>query len=368
MRVYTDEGITGIGEVECNPWVVKALVEASGYHHADRSLAELLIGQNPAHPQAIWDRLYQQSILTARRGAGIGAIGAIDMALWDIYGKASSKPIWQLLGGAVHKTVVPYASLLPYGQTLANYRDNLIEKAKWACQAGFRAIKVEILIRGPHAQPGLNETDDAIVGLVAECRSAIGPATDLLLDVGYCWSDWKHALSVIRRIERYQPYFIETPLPPDDLKGYSRLCAAADVPIAAGELLTTRFEFEQWLEHDAVDIVQPDIGRVGGITEAMRVAQLARDRGKPVIPHCWKSAIGIAATVHVAVASPGCPMIEFLPAPVSNSVLRQCLVENELEPVNGIIELPTHPGLGVTLNHEAVRKYTVSQSPSLSYA
>lgn len=362
VRVYTEQGITGIGEVECNPWVIKALIEASGYHLADRSLAQLLIGQDPTQPAAVWERLYRQSILTGRRGAGICAIGAIDMALWDIYGKAMRKPVWQLLGGAVCESVMPYASLLPYGETLEQYRANLIGKVIWAREAGFRAIKAEILIHGPYAQPGLDESDDAIVSLAADFRDAAGPDVDLLIDVGYCWDDWKQALRVIQRLERLNPYLLETPLSPDDVQGYAQLCAASDIPIAAGELLSTRFEFEHWLEHDAIDVVQPDIGRVGGITEAMRVAALARDHGKPVVPHCWKSGIGIAATAHVAGAA-GCPMIEFLPAPVSNSRLRQSLLENDLTPVNGKIDLPTAPGLGIKLRWETVEGCAIAQAP-----
>lgn len=358
VQVHTDEAITGIGEVESNPWVIKAFIDSFGRHTMDHGLGQLLLGRDPTQPRAIWDYLYTKTLLAGRRGAGINAIGAIDMALWDICGKVAHAPIWKLLGGAQQLEITPYASLLPKGATLNSYADSLLEKVRWSVSQGFRAVKIEVMIKGPHAHPRLDEPDAAIVDLVAATRRAIGPGVALMVDVGYCWKDWKEALQVVRQMEKYDVFFVEAPLLPDDFEGLGRLRSACDVRIAAGELLSTRFEFD--LLMDNVDVVQPDVGRVGGITEVMRVVEKAAARGKIVVPHCWKSGIGIAATAQVAAASPSCPYFEFTPAAVSESAIRRDLVTENWNFQNGRFKLPQAPGLGVELNAGAMEKLVIS--------
>jgi L-alanine-DL-glutamate epimerase-like enolase superfamily enzyme len=357
VEVHTDEGITGIGEADANPWVIKAIIEAPGSHIMSLGLKELIVAQDPTQPAAIWDRLYKFTAMTGRRGAGICAIGALDMAVWDLYGKATERPIWQLLGGAQKEFVTPYASLLPSGTTLEDYRRSLLEKARWARDFGFRAAKMEICIKGPYAHNLLREGDDAIVELVGLCREAVGPEMTMMVDVAYAWSDWKEALRVARRIEPFDIFFLETPLPSDDLEGYARLADATSIRIAAGEWLATRFEFEELMDRGRIDVAQPDIGRVGGFTEALRVAQMAQDRGKLIVPHCWKTGIGAAATAHFAAATSNCRFIEFLPPSVAESALRRDLVQEELQIADGKLELPRRPGLGIALNAAAVRRF-----------
>jgi L-rhamnonate dehydratase len=152
-------------------------------------------------------------------------------------------------------------------------------------------------------------------------------------------------------------YFIETPLPSDDIDGYAKLAQASPVRVAAGEWLNTRFEFRELIDRNALDVIQPDVGRVGGLTEACRVAATARDRGLTVVPHCWKSAIGIAASAHLAAVSPTCTFIEFLPRELADSRLRRELCSEELPVENGHIPLPSRPGLGISLNEEALRTF-----------
>ncbi len=358
VRVYTDTGLIGIGEVESNPWVIKALIESPSSNAYNRSLAELLLGESPAEPEAVWNRLYRQSFLVGRRGAGICALGALDMAVWDLCGKAAGQPVWRLLDSqAQRSSVTPYASLLPSGRTLREYRNSLLAKTQWAAESGFKAVKLEVLIRGPFAQYGLQESNDAIVDLVAAGCGVVGPKIDLMVDVGYCWTDWQEAAQVLQRLEKYNPYFIETPLMPDDIDGYARLAQATAIPIAAGELLQTRFEFAELMDRGAVQIVQPDVGRVGGITEAFRVAKMAHERGKMIIPHCWKSGIGVAASAHLAAVSPNCPYFELLPAAIAESPLRRELVVNEPKSIGGKLLLPDRPGLGVELNMTAFKRF-----------
>ena len=357
VEIQTDEGLTGIGETDANPWVIKAMIEAPGSHIMSLGLKELMVGQDPTEPAAIWERLYKFTAMTGRRGAGICAIGALDMAVWDLYGKATGRPAWQLLGGAQREFVTPYASLLPSGNTLDEYQHSLLEKAAWARDFGFRAAKMEVCVKGPYTHNLLREGDDAIVELVRLCRETVGPDMAMMVDVAYAWSDWKEALRVMRRLEPFDLFFLETPLPSDDLEGYARLADATPIRIAAGEWLTTRFEFADLMDRGKIDVAQPDIGRVGGLTEAMRVAQMAQDRGKLVVPHCWKTGIGAAATAHFAAAASSCRYIEFLPPFVAESALRRELVQEELQIADGKLDLPRRPGLGVELNPAAVRRF-----------
>ncbi len=366
VLVHTDEGITGMGEVDTNPWVAQAMIHAPGTHVLGLGLEEMLLGADPMQPEMLWDKLYQGSLMTGRRGLGICAMGALDMALWDIRGKAMGVPCWQLLGGARKSRITPYASLLPEGRTSADYRGSLVAKARAAQEMGFRAGKMEICIKGPYAHNALQEGDDAIVEMVAACREALGPDFVMMVDVAYCWSNAKEALRVMRQIERYDLFFLETPLPIDDLGGYAFLHDHSATPIAAGELQNTRYEFLDLMDRGKVDVAQPDVGRVGGLTEARRVCEMAADRGRLIVPHCWKTGIGLAATAHLSAVTAHCPYIEFLPAPLAESRLRRELVIDELVMENGEIGLPRKPGLGIELNRDALAKYCVARRESES--
>jgi L-alanine-DL-glutamate epimerase-like enolase superfamily enzyme len=360
VKIHTDEGLVGIGETDTNPWVAKAMIEAPGTHIMGLGLKEMLIGADPSDVEGLWERMYKGSAMTGRRGLGICAMGALDMALWDLKGKAENKPCWQLLGGAVN-TITPYASLLPDGNTLDEYTKVLVHRAVEAKRLGFKAAKLEICIKGPYSHNSLQIPDDReIARIVRACRQAVGPGMTLMVDVAYCWQDWKEALRAIEMFADDDIYFIETPLPSDDYEGYAKLVKASPMRVAAGEWLNSRFEFLELMDRDALDVVQPDVGRVGGLTEARRVALHARDRGIVVVPHCWKSAIGIAASAHLAAIAPTCTYIEFLPLPLSDSRLRRELVPDELPVVDGVIPLPTKPGLGITVSDTALKAFKVA--------
>jgi L-rhamnonate dehydratase len=359
VRVQTDEGISGIGETDTNPWAAKALIEAPGTHCMGRGLKEMLLGEDPLQPEALWEKLYVGSAMNGRRGLGICAMGALDLALWDIRGKAEGKPVWKLLGGARQPELTPYASLLPVGHTLTEYRESLVGKAREAVEFGFTAIKAEVCIQGPYSHMGLQEKDAGIVEVVAAVREAIGPDVTLMVDVAYTWKDDKAVLRVLRQLEPYDLYFLETPLPPDDLDGYARLADRSSIRIAAGEWLNSRFEFHDLIDRGRIDVAQPDVGRVGGLTEARRVVEYAHDRGRLIVPHCWKTGIGIAASAHLCAAAPNAPFFEFLPAPLAESRLRKELVQDDYHLVEGRLMLPDRPGLGIELNEEALQRYTV---------
>ena len=178
-------------------------------------------------------------------------------------------------------------------------------------------------------------------------------------DVAYAWPDAATALRVIERLAPYRIEFIETPIDIDDLEGYASLHARSPIPVAAGEWQTTRFEFLELADRGLVDVPQPDVGRVGGLTEALRVCRIAADRGRAVVPHCWKTGLGIAAAAHLAAATGQCPYVEFLPIELAESPLRRELLVEDLRVVDGRLELPEGPGLGVELDRDALEKYRV---------
>lgn len=359
VEIHTDEGLVGIGETDTNPWVARECIRARGTHCMALGLEEMLLGIDPLPVEAVWQKLYAGSKMTGRRGALICALGAIDMALWDIRGQAQGVPVYELLGGGVRPHITPYASLLPEGKTLAAYRRSLLDKLRRARALGFRAAKLEVCINGPYRHNGLQEKDEEIVNLVAECREAAGSKMVLMVDVAYAWSDVDQALSVLERLEPYDLFFVETPLDIDDLDGYAALHAASPIRIAAGEWQNTHFEFVDLADRGQVDVLQPDVGRVGGFTEARKVCELAEARDRLIVPHCWKTAIGIAASAHLAAACSVCPYIEFLPAELSESPIRKSLVMDEPPLVDGTLPLPTRPGLGIELNRDALERYRV---------
>jgi L-alanine-DL-glutamate epimerase-like enolase superfamily enzyme len=226
--------------------------------------------------------------------------------------------------------------------------------------SAFTAGKMEVCIQGPYTHNRLNEPDDAIVKIVAACREAVGDDYVMMVDVAYCWPDAHAALRVLHKLEPYALFFVETPIDIDDLDGYAMLHERSPIRIAAGEWQNTHYEFLDLADRGRLDVLQPDVGRVGGFTEARRVAQIAADRGRLIVPHCWKSAIGIAASAHLCAATACCPYIEYLPAELSDSALRRELAADNLTMNNGRIALPQRPGLGVDLSEDALERFSAA--------
>jgi L-alanine-DL-glutamate epimerase-like enolase superfamily enzyme len=357
VEVDTDEGIVGIGETDLNAWVARACIEAPGTHTMDVGLAETLVGLDPLDPVAAWNRLYVGTAMTGRRGAVVHALGALDMALWDICGKAVGKPTWQLLGEAAHESLTPYASLLPHARDVDSFQQALVDQATWAKNLGFRAAKLELLWTGPYATTGLDEPDTRMVETIAATRKAVGPDFAIMVDVAYAWDSPAHALEIVESWAEYDVFFVETPLWADDLDGYAELAGRSPIPVAAGEWLATRFEFLDLMDRGGVQVVQPDVGRVGGLTEARRVCELAAERRRLVVPHGWKTGITVAATAHLAAVTAHLPFFEYLPQQVAESALRRDLVTDELELVDGKLALPQRPGLGIELNDAALERF-----------
>jgi L-alanine-DL-glutamate epimerase-like enolase superfamily enzyme len=362
VEVHTDEGLTGIGETDLNAWVARACIEAPATHTMDRGLGQTLLGLDPTDPEACWRHLYVATAMTGRRGAAVHALGALDMALWDIAGKAAGVPTWQLLGEARGDALRPYASLLPnVGDDWDAFAATLAEQAIEASRRGYPAAKLELLTRGPYRHEGLHIPDDRLVEVVAAVRRAAGPDFTLMVDVGYAWETWQEALAVIESWVEHDLFFVETPLWSDDIDGYAELRRRSPIPIAAGEWLATTHEFAEYTSRGGLDVLQPDVGRVGGLTEARNVCRLAAEHGLPVVPHGWKTGITVAATAHLAAVTPHLPYFEFVPPEVAESRLRRELVRDELvlQP-DGSLPVPTAPGLGIELDREALDEFAVA--------
>jgi|APFEC2959095171_1045051.scaffolds.fasta_scaffold00067_33 L-alanine-DL-glutamate epimerase-like enolase superfamily enzyme len=358
--IHTDGGVSGVGESDANPWMLKACIDAPGTHTMGLSIRDMLIGADPFAIGEIWERLYIGTAMNGRRGLVIHAMGAIEMALWDLCGKAVGKPVHALLGGATRDRITPYASLQPAGGAFEQYRDALVQSALTAKSLGFKAIKSEVTMNGPYAHHGMRESYDRHTDVVAAVRKAVGPDMVLMIDVQYLWEDAATCLSVVKDWKEFDVYFLETPINSDNVREMAKLAEAAPMPIACGEWLATRHEFTELMDIGKIGVAQPDVGRVGGIGEAKIVCDMAKERGLTIVPHCWKTGVSISATAHLAFVTDHCAFIEYLPPQLCLERLRRELAQEELVLENGTIGLPTKPGLGVEIDWDVVRRYTVA--------
>lgn len=356
VEIRTEEGISGYGETDLNPWIAKACIEAPGAHTISRGLKEMLLGEDPLEIEQIWQKLYVSSAMSGRRGAGISAIGAIDIALHDLRGKILRQPCAALLGKQVRDRVAPYASLQPDVGTVDEYERAVIDQLLDCRDIGFRAAKVALTLNGPYAHKGMKASWDRTTAILAAAREAVGADFTLMVDLQYACEDVDECLRVLAEWTQFAPFFVETPLWVDDLAGYARLAREQSIPIAMGELLTTRHEFRALVDEGRIAVAQPDIGRVGGLTEACRVADYAQSEGRLVMPHVWKTGLSIAAAVHFAAVTEGCPFVEFLPASMADSEIRRQLTP-DLEISDGMIEVPDAAGLGVEVSADAIERF-----------
>lgn len=356
VEIVTDEGLTGIGETDLNAWIARELVEANGTNTMDRGLKARLIGRDPRDPEAIWEDLYVGSAMTGRRGAGINAIGALDIALWDICGQAAGKPCWQLWTDDAPRELTPYASLQPEVLSFDAYLESMVAWGLQAKTLGFRAAKCEATFSGPYVHKGLHGDDANVIEVVTAVREAVGSEMDLMVDVQYAFDSVARALRCCEALAELDVFFLETPLWVDDLAGYGELQRRSPIRIAQGEWLSTRHEFADLIA-TGVAVVQPDIGRVGGLTEARRVCALAAAADCLVVPHAWKTGISVAVAAHLAMATPNMPFFEFLPSDLCESRLRKELTRDELVFDGGTLTTPRRPGLGIDLDRDALASF-----------
>lgn len=344
VRIHTDAGIMGVGEADASPEVVAALVDAPPSWMRSRGLAGMLLGEDPLHTERLWDKLYHGTLWMGRGGVTIQAISAVDIALWDIKGKALGLPVHTLLGGARRDTIPVYASML-----FEHDRGLMRERAQRYIAEGYGALKFGW---GPMG-PGL-ATD---VALVRAAREAIGDAA-LLVDAGSPWTV-QEAILRVEAFREYRPFWLEEALASDDLAGWARLTAAAQgLRIATGEQETLASAFRDLLEIGHVDVIQPDLARAGGFTQCRRIADMAVASHALCVPHAWKSGILVAATLHFAATLPEIPFVEYT---VADSPLRRELVRTDVQVFHGTARVPQTPGLGVEVNEEIVERYRVDR-------
>jgi L-alanine-DL-glutamate epimerase-like enolase superfamily enzyme len=355
VRITDEGGRTGIGECDAPPKVVQAFIEMPGAHIWSRNMVDLLIGSDPLETTALWERLYDGTQYPGRRGLGIHALSAIDIALHDLAAQQVGRPVYKLMGGARRDFLTPYATIfpgMPGGRTIGRLMEIIARQFARALELGFRAVKMEVLFFDL-------VTDRVLVELIREGRKLVGDEVTLMVDFGYRWRDWHAAKWVLDRVADCDLYFAEAVLPHDDLHGHARLARHAGVRIGGAEFAATRWEVREWIEVGRVAVVQPDINRCGGLTEIRRIAELAELHGVQVIPHGWKTGITAACGRHFQAATPNAPFFEYLSPELYDSPLRRHLVAPEPTVSQGRMPLPEAPGLGVALNAEIVRRYAV---------
>lgn len=338
LLVLTDEDVVGVGSVFTNDALVKAALDV---------LEPLYRDENPLEPERVSEKLHQHTFWMGRGGAITHTISGIDIALWDILGQVTGQPVGRLLGGRYRDRVRPYASLLmDEPARLADHLTGL--KAQ-----GFRAFKIGW---GPFGRRSDYRLDEAIV---QAAREAIGADSDLMVDAGasdaYWPNGYKWAARTADMLRAYDVVWFEEPLQPDALDDFVQLRRRSPVPIAGGEVLTRRQAFQPWLQAGAFDIVQPDVTKVGGISEERRIAWMAQDNGIQMIPHGWNTAVGLAADLQLASAFADTDRVEYLTG--SPYIDDLPTVPWALD-ADGMLAIPDAPGLGLRLDPDAVARYT----------
>src|SRR5262245_58970659 len=343
VKVYTDAGIVGVGEVDSSSLVAKAIIEAPLSHKICRGLAECVLGQDPFELDLLIHRMYEGSIFFVRQGAVIQAMSGIEIALWDIIGKATKRPVYQLLGGGFRKKFRAYASIL-FGDTPAETERIGTQLNK----QGFRAVKFGW---GP-----MGQSEESDLAHVAAARRGIGPKTELMVDAGLAWD----TATAIRRAKQFEPYnltWLEEPLHPDNVDGYRRLCASnPPMRIAAGEEICDVKEFQQMMEVGGIDVAQVDVTRVGGLARSKRIGWDSVERHRLCVNHSYKTGVNIAASLHFVAALPNTHYFEYC---VEQGALRQTLTKQRFPVIDGEISVPEEPGLGIELDENVVEKYRV---------
>ncbi len=325
VKISTDEGITGAGEA----WSFASALPTAMIIEA--SLKHLLVGKDPLRIEQLWQELYRATYYYGRAGIVLNAISGVEIALWDIAGRAFNIPVYQMLGGSSHEKLVAYASLGRYPNT-----EDVVDACKALKKKGYTAVKI-------------HETETDVVG---RARQALGDDTLLLVDANCKW-DMPQAIEMGLRLKPFNLYWLEEPLwPSEDYEGLARVRAATSIPLATGENYYTAAGFREVLVKRAADFVQPSVFKIGGIIQSKKVFSMAGVFGVKAAPHCWSWGPAAAATLHVAFSEPGCDVVETCVDTPEASILTEPLV-----PENGYWKPLQAPGLGIELDEDALQKY-----------
>jgi L-alanine-DL-glutamate epimerase-like enolase superfamily enzyme len=301
-----------------------------------------VLGEDPTEIDRLIHRMYEGTIFFGRQGAVIQALSGVEIALWDILGKATGQPVYKLLGGGFRKQFRAYASILFGEQPAETERIG----AQLADQ-GYRAVKFGW---GP-----MGQSEESDIAHVRAARKGIGPGVELMVDAGLCW-DTATAIRRARQFEQFDLTWLEEPLHPDNVEGYGRLSAQSPVRIAAGEEICDVAEFRRMMDVGGIDVVQVDVTRVGGLARARRIGWDSAERHRQCVNHSYKTGINIAASLHFLAALPNSHYFEYC---VEQGALRQTLTRQRLPVIDGDIAVPEEPGLGVDLDEAVVARYRV---------
>jgi L-rhamnonate dehydratase len=325
VQIETDNGVYGIG----GPF------PDDQAYIIGKQLAPLLIGHDPLAIERLWDRMYR-SMVHGRKGTPMMAISAVDCALWDLKGRHFQAPVYQLLGGPTRTEIPAYASALGYSLD----PELVQERAQELVRSGYQATKW-FFRDGPTDGPaGIARN----IRLVRTLRDAVGPDVDIMLD---CWMSWdvSYTIQMARRLEEFQPRWLEEPVLPDKIVQYAEIRRNVNIPISGGEHEYTRWGQKALMDAGACDVLQPDIYWCGGISETMKICALASAYDLTVIPHGHST----PATAHLIAAWPAttCPLLEYL---IKWNEIHQFFLKTPLKPIGGVVHLPTTPGLGMDLD------------------
>ncbi|MBK5962526.1 rhamnonate dehydratase [Rhodoplanes elegans] len=342
VEIETDDGVVGWGECYGPSAVAKSFI--------DTQLAAHVIGRDPFDVEVIWEYLYNRIKDYGQTGMAIAAISGIDIALWDLIGKLTGKPVHKLIGGAFRTEVEAYATGL-YFIDFDRLIEEAVEEAEGFCARGFRAIKMKI---------GLGDLNRD-VARVAAVRKAIGPNVRLMVDSNHCFSV-PNAIRLGRKLEELDIEWFEEPISPEDIDGYVEVTRALDMAVAGGENDFTRWGFRDKIVRKAMDIVQPDVCAAGGITECKKIAAMATAHGVECVPHAWGSAVGLAATLQFLAAIPDQPPCLFPRPPLlefeqEENPFRDHLAKEPIVQHSGIVKIPGGPGLGIEVDRSVIDKY-----------
>jgi L-rhamnonate dehydratase len=345
VRVSTDEGLYGVGSAGVGNGAAAYVLE----HH----LKAIVVGENPFNVEMLWEKMFRSTLNYGRKGLVLEAISAVDIALWDILGKATRQPVYNLLGGKTRDRIRVYASRLYAHKNL----DLLASQAQAFVRQGFTAVKQRFGFGPLDGLEGMRRN----LELVKTVRNAVGAGIELMADAYMGW-DVPYSIRMIRMIEDagLNLQWLEEPVIPDDIDGYAEIRRAVHTPISGGEHEFTRYGYRELIQKQAVDILQPDVNRVGGITEARKIWAMASACNLRVIPHA-----GQLHNYHVVMAHLNSPIAEYFPAPQEggapdDDTLFWELFTGEPRAENGFVSLPETPGLGLELNDENVRQWRIS--------
>ena len=334
VRVHTDSGISGLGEGIGNALLVKSILK--------EQMCDFAVGQDPFNIEALRQRLLDSQVYFERQGSAICAASAIEMACWDIKGKALKIPVYQLLGGLVQKRLQAYASDVYWQENPSDMADEALR----IMDRGFQGIKIHIGYGKPKEE----------FSRVQAVRQALGEGFPLMVDLnaGY---NLLEALQAVKMWESCDITWLEEPLNPNHVEAIADLRSRSTIPIASGENVFRTYGFKRLFEQRAVDVAMPDIGRAGGLMETKNICSLADTYGIPVSPHNFSSGVLLAATIHLMASTPNTQWLEM---DTSGNAVYEELLTDPLQLNDGYVEVPNQPGLGVELTEETLKKYAVS--------